>query len=90
MVQEIATEEKPLLAGDNSVWLRPEAETLKERGYHHGKDESIGIGQSYSTLAWISEASGSWALPLKHGRITSFETPVETRALHKILYTLLN
>jgi hypothetical protein len=51
MVQEIPTAEQPFLAGDSSVWLRPDAVTLKERGFHHGKDESIGIGQSYSTLA---------------------------------------
>jgi hypothetical protein len=80
MVQEIPTEEQPFLAGDCSVWLRPDAVTLKERGFHHGKDESIGVGQSYSTLAWIPEASGSWALPLKHERITSFETPVSKAA----------
>jgi hypothetical protein len=36
--------------------------------------------QSYSTLAWIPEMSGSWALPLKHERITSFETPVSKAA----------
>jgi len=80
MVEEIATEEQPFLAGDSSVWLRPDAVTLKERGFHHGKDESIGVGQSYSTLAWIPETSGSWALPLKHERITSFETPVSKAA----------
>jgi hypothetical protein len=80
MVQEMPIEEQPYLAGDSSVWLRPDAVTLKERGFHHGKDESIGIGQSYSTLAWIPETSGSWALPLKHERITSFETPVSKAA----------
>ena len=80
IVQEISTEEQPLLAGDSSVWLRPDAETLKDKGFHHGKDESIGVGQSYSTLAWIPETSGSWALPIKHERITSFETPVSRAA----------
>jgi hypothetical protein len=80
MVQEIPTEEQPLLAGDSSVWLRPDALTLKERGFQHGKDESIGVGQSYSTLAWIPETSRSWALPIKHERITSFETPVSKAA----------
>jgi DDE superfamily endonuclease len=80
MVKEIASEEQPFLAGDSSVWLRPDAVTLKERGFHHGKDESIGVGQSYSTLAWIPETSGSWALPIKHERITSFETPVSKAA----------
>lgn len=80
MVQEIPIEEQPFLSGDSSVWLRPDAVTLKERGFHQGKDESIGIGQNYSTLAWIPETSGSWALPLKHERITSFETPVSKAA----------
>ena len=80
MIEEMPTEEQAFLAGDSSVWLRPDALTLKERGFHHGKDESIGIGQSYSTLAWIPETSGSWALPLKHERITSFETPVSKAA----------
>jgi len=80
MLQEIPTEAQPLLGGDCSVWLRPEAKTLKERGYHHSKGDSIGIGQSYSTLAWIPEARGSWAIPLKHERITSFETPVSKAA----------
>jgi len=36
-------------------------------------------GHSYSTLAWIPQAQGSWALPLCHERLTSFETPA-TRA----------
>jgi hypothetical protein len=79
MAKEVEREEQPLLAGDHSVWLRPDAETLKDRGFQHGK-ESIGVGQSYSTLAWVPEASGSWALPLKHERITSFETPVSRAA----------
>jgi hypothetical protein len=30
MVQEIRSEEQPLLAGDHSVWLRPDAVTLRE------------------------------------------------------------
>ena len=38
------------------------------------------MGQSYSTLAWIPEADGSWALPLRHERITSFETPTSRAA----------
>jgi DDE superfamily endonuclease len=80
MVEEITGEEQPLLAGDQSVWLRPDAVTLKERGFHHGKDGNIGLGQSYSTLAWVPETSGSWALPLRHERITSFETPTSKAA----------
>ena len=34
----------------------------------------------YSTLAWIPESNGSWALPLRHERITSFETPTSRAA----------
>jgi len=30
--------------------------------------------------SWIPEADGSWALPLKHERITSFETPTSRAA----------
>ncbi|NER51261.1 MAG: hypothetical protein F6J92_32250, partial [Symploca sp. SIO1A3] len=38
------------------------------------------IGQGYSTIAWIPEEKGSWALPLRHERITSFETPISKAA----------
>ena len=27
------------------------------------------IGQGYSSIAWIPEAEGSWALPILHERI---------------------
>jgi hypothetical protein len=80
MVEQVVTDEQPFLAGDNSFWARPEAKTLKDRTFHGDRSESIGIGQSYSTLAWIPEAEGSWALPLKHERITSFETPTSKAA----------
>jgi hypothetical protein len=35
------------------------------------------MGHSYSTLGWIPEAIGSWVLPLRHERISSFETPAQ-------------
>ncbi len=38
------------------------------------------LGHGYSTLAWIPEDKGSWALPLRHERITSFETPISKAA----------
>lgn len=38
------------------------------------------MGHSYSTLAWMPEHSGSWALPLRHERLTSFETPASRAA----------
>jgi hypothetical protein len=72
--------EQPILAGDRSGWRRPDAETLRERTYEHESGDRIGLGHSYSTLALIPEASGSWALPLRHERITSYETPVSKAA----------
>ena len=80
MIAEIPTEDQPLLAGDATHWSRPEARTLKERNFYHTNSEGIGVGQSYSTLCWVPEAKGSWALPLRHERITSFETPLTKAA----------
>ena len=79
-LEQIPTEEQPLLAGDHTVWPRPDAVTLKERTTEHHKNGGFGgkpvtLGQGYSTLSWIPEKSGSWALPLRHERITSFEIP---------------
>lgn len=34
------------------------------------------LGQGYSTIAWIPEDEGSWALPFRHERITSWENPI--------------
>ncbi|MGH1395960.1 MAG: hypothetical protein ACRAVC_18325 [Trichormus sp.] len=43
-------------------------------------NKPITIGQGYSTIAWIPEDSGSWALPLRHERITSWENPIQKAA----------
>lgn len=80
MVSQIPTEEQPLLAGDAPRWNRPAAKSLKDRTLSHRAGSGITVGHSYSTIAWIPEASGSWALPLRHERITSFETPVSRAA----------
>ncbi|MBE8992297.1 transposase [Nostoc sp. LEGE 12450] len=80
LVEEVKTEAQPFLAGDHTFWPRPDAKTLKERTFHWERGVGVGIGQSYSTLAWIPEADGSWALPLRHERITSFETPTSRAA----------
>ena len=74
LVKQIAVESQPVIGGDSSLWPRPEAKTLRDRGFHHNGSQGIGVGHSYSTLAWIPDEKGSWALPLRHERITSFET----------------
>lgn len=56
--------------------------TLQERTTEHyttggGGNRPITQGQGYSTIAWIPEAQGSWALPLRHERITSWESFIE-------------
>lgn len=74
-----------LLAGDHTAWPRLWSPTLKERTYEHqpqphSEASPVTIGQGYSTLVCVPEAQGSWALPLLHQRITSFETPLEKAA----------
>lgn len=80
LVEQVKTQEQPFLAGDHSFWPRPDAKTLQERTFHGDRGVGVSIGQSYSTLAWIPEADGSWALPLRHERITSFQTPTSRAA----------
>jgi hypothetical protein len=80
-IKQIPVEGRPLLAGDHTNWPRPDAVTLQERTYEHSgtslaENKPITIGQGYSTIAWIPEKSGSWALPLRHERITSAESPI--------------
>jgi len=36
---------------------------------------AITLGHGSSTLVWVPEPKGSWALPILHERITSQETP---------------
>ncbi|HSF74647.1 MAG TPA: hypothetical protein VLA84_12695, partial [Microcoleus sp.] len=74
-IKQIPAEGRPLLAGDHTNWSRPDAVTLQERTYEHSGtsiagNKPITVGQGYSTIAWIPEDSGSWALPLRHERIT--------------------
>lgn len=71
---------QPLLAGDRTLWSRPEAPTLRERSFGREAGGEIAVGHFYSTLAWIPEKEGSWALPLRHERISSFETPLARAA----------
>jgi hypothetical protein len=46
--------------------------------YEHqaSSTDGVTVGQGYSTIAWLPETQGSWALPLRHERITSFESPI--------------
>ncbi|MEM7591380.1 MAG: NF041680 family putative transposase [Cyanobacteria bacterium P01_A01_bin.83] len=79
--QQIASNQRPLLVGDHSAWFRPDAVTLQERTYEHkphriSVNRPIGIGFGYSTIAYIPEQQGSWALPLLHERINSHETAI--------------
>ena len=81
-IQQMPTDIRPILAGDHTAWPRPDAVTLQERTIEHQAtavygNRPITIGQGYNTIAWIPEAEGSWALPLRHERITSWESPID-------------
>ena len=80
-IEQIPTDQQPVLAGDHTNYPRLDAKTLKDRTYEHQPtsipgNKPITIGQGYSTIAWVPEGAGSWALPLRHERITSFESPI--------------
>ena len=84
-LQQMSGVERPILAVDRTAWARPDAPTLRERTYEHQAtaihgNKPIAIGLGYSTIAWIPEAQGSWALPLRHERITSWDTPISQAA----------
>ena len=81
-VQEIPVSKYVLLGIDHTAWVRRGAKTLKDRTYEHqaSSHNSVTIGQGYSTIAWIPEKQGSWALPLRHERITSYEKPISKAA----------
>ncbi len=84
-IEQVGSEERPVLAGDHTAWSRPEAVTLKDRTIEHqptqiAGNKPIAIGHGFSTIAWIPQAQGSWALPFSHERITSFETPLSRAA----------
>jgi len=81
-MNQMPTDMRPLIAGDHTVWPRPNAVTLQERTIEHQAtavpgNRPIAEGEGYSTIAGIPDCSGSWALPLRHERITSWETPIE-------------
>ncbi len=86
-LQQVPKNQRVILAGDHTPWPRTEAPTLKDRTYEHGakviSGKPVTLGNGYSTLSWIPEDKGSWALPLRHERITSFETPI-TKAVFQL------
>jgi hypothetical protein len=80
-IQQMSKVKRPVLALDHTAWLRPHAGTLKERTYEHQATAlphgiPVGIGQGYSTIALIPSMNVSWALPLRHQRITSWDNPI--------------
>lgn len=84
-IEQMPEDVRPLVAVDHTPWPRPDAVTLQERTIEHQATTIVGNrpitqGEGFSTIAWIPEASGSWALPLRHERITSWETPIDKGA----------
>ena len=75
-IEQLPTESRPLLAGDHTAMPRSYAVTLKDRTIEHqptqiASNKPIAVGHGFSTIAWIPEAQGSWALPLRHERNTT-------------------
>ncbi|HVF98255.1 MAG TPA: NF041680 family putative transposase, partial [Chloroflexia bacterium] len=73
-----------LLVGDNTAWPRPLARTLSERTYLHQPAALHGLGgkpvtagHGYSTVAWVPQEEGSWALPLLHERIRPHDNALD-------------
>lgn len=81
-IEQMPTDQRIVLGGDHTVWARPNAVTLQDRTLEHyctggmPANKPIAPGEGYSTIAWIPEDSGSWALPLRHERITSWDSPI--------------
>lgn len=84
-IDEMPKNQRIILAGDHTAYPRMYAQTLKDRTFEHGakviSGKPITLGHGYSTIAWIPEQSGSWALPLLHERITSYDSPLTLAAL---------
>ena len=84
-IEHLPETEQVILAGDHTAWPRLWANTLQERTDEHQPSPSPGgtpvtVGQGYSSLVCVPEMTGSWALPLLHERITSFESPLTKAA----------
>jgi hypothetical protein len=83
-IDEMPKNQRIILAGDHTAYPRMYAETLRDRTFEHGakviSGKPITLGHGYSTIAWIPEQEGSWALPLRHERITSHDSPLTLAA----------
>jgi len=86
-IEQISQVERLLLAIDHTAWLRPHAPTLKERTYEHQPTAwcltaylLVSVKDIVRSHA-IPTISGSWALPLRHERITSWDNPIGKGAL---------
>lgn len=55
---------------------KPSKNALTNIPHHNWEVVRSHSGHGYSTLAWIPEAQGSWAVPLRHERITSWDSPI--------------
>ncbi len=80
-IAQMARIPRPLLAGDHTAWPRLSADTLRDRTIEHQPTKIPGakpitVGQGFSTVVWVPESHGSWALPLLHERIASTERPI--------------
>src|SRR5258708_31287095 len=84
-IRHVPASERPVWAVDSTLWPRPDAQTLPERGFHHSPtrikgNKPIGIGHAYSSVVSVPEASGSWALPLAHDWIAGDQSALEVGA----------
>ncbi len=80
-IAQLRPRPRPVLAGDHTAWARLSAWTLRDRTIEHQPTKVPGakpitVGQGFSTLVWVPETRGSWALPLLHERIASTESPI--------------
>lgn len=76
---------QPLWVIDHTLWSRPDAKTVPDRGFYHQPNrvqgvKPIGIGHAYTTVGIVPEEAGSWCLPLDQRRISTAQKPVEAGA----------
>jgi len=82
LTRQVPTQDMTVFALDTSVWPRPHTRTLAVLRYEQSPTEAIRSyatvqGYAYSSLAWIPERGGSWALPVDTRRVVGRQTAVE-------------